>query len=61
MYIITVDYSQIFHFCTYIKMHICNLSLLFIKFLHMFFLPDVVSPCIAGVDFIQVVLSVMGC
>ena len=39
-------------------MHICNLSLLFIKFLHMFVLPDVVSASIAGVAFIEVALSV---
>ena len=39
-------------------MHICNLSSLFIKFLHMFLLPDVVSASIAGVAFIEVALSV---
>ena len=39
-------------------MHICNLSLLFIKFLHMFLLPDVVSASIAGVAFIEIALSV---
>ena len=32
-------------------MHICNLLSLFIKFLHMFLLPDVVSAAIAGVAF----------
>ena len=35
-----------------------NLSSLFIKILHMFFLPDVASACIAGVELMQVVLSV---
>ena len=39
-------------------MHICNLISLFIKFLHMFLLPDVVSASIAGVAFIEVALSV---
>ena len=39
-------------------MHIFNLSSLFIKFLHMFVLPDVVSASIAGVELIEVVLSV---
>ena len=38
-------------------MHICNLSSLFITFLHMFLLPDIVSASIAGVAFIEVVLS----
>ena len=41
------------------KIHIFNLSSLFIKFLHIFYLPDVASACIADVDFIQVVLSVI--
>ena len=35
-----------------------NLSSLFIKFLHMFVLPDVGSACIAGVELIEGVLSV---
>ena len=39
-------------------MNICNLIALFIKFLHMFLLPDVVSAAIAGVAFITVALSV---
>ena len=39
-------------------MHICNLTSLFIKFLHMFVLPDVVSASIVGVAFIEVALSV---
>ena len=39
-------------------MHICNLSSLFIKFLHMFLLPDILSASIAGVAFIEVALSV---
>ena len=39
-------------------MHICNLIALFIKFLHVFLLPDVVSAAIAGVAFIGVELSV---
>ena len=39
-------------------MHICNLISLFIKFLHMFLLPDVVSAAIAGVAFIEDALSV---
>ena len=39
-------------------MHVCNLSSLFIKFLHMFVLTDVVSVSIAGVELIEVVLSV---
>ena len=39
-------------------MHICNLSSLFIRFLLMFLLPDVVSASIAGVAFIEVALSV---
>ena len=38
-------------------MHMYNLIALFIKFLHMFLLPDVVSAAIAGVAFIAVVLS----
>ena len=38
-------------------MYMYNLIALFIKFLHMFLLPDVVSPAIAGVAFIAVVLS----
>ena len=39
-------------------MHIFNLSSLFIKFLHIFVLPDVASASIAGVELIEVVLSV---
>ena len=39
-------------------MHIYHLIALFIKFLHMFLLPDVVSAAIAGVAFIALVLSV---
>ena len=39
-------------------MHIFNLSSLFMKFLHMFVLPDVVSAAIAGVAFMEVALSV---
>ena len=39
-------------------MHICHLIALFIKFLHMFLLPDVLSAAIAGVAFIALVLSV---
>ena len=39
-------------------MHICHVIALFIKFLHMFLLPDVVSTAIAGVAFITLVLSV---
>ena len=39
-------------------MHICNLSSLFIKFLYMFLLPDVVSAAIAGVACIEFALSV---
>ena len=39
-------------------MHICHLIVLFIKFLHMFLLPDAVSTAIAGVAFITLVLSV---
>ena len=39
-------------------MHICSLIALFIKFLHMFLLPDVVSAAIADVAFIAVALSV---
>ena len=35
-----------------------NLSSLFIKFLHMFLLPDVASACIAGVKLIEVIVSV---
>ena len=58
MYIIGVDYSHTFHILTYIKMHICNLSSLFIKFLHMFLLPDVVSASIACLAFIEVACSV---
>ena len=38
-------------------MHIFNLSSLFIKFLHMFFLPDVVSASIVCVAFMEVVFS----
>ena len=40
-------------------MHIFSLSALFIKFLHMFGLPDVVSAAIAGIAFIEVALSVI--
>ena len=43
-----------FPFLTYIKMHIFNLSSLFIKLLHMFVLPDVV--CVA---FMEVVFSLI--
>ena len=39
-------------------MHICNLIALFIKFLHMFLLPDVVSAVIVVVAFIALVPSV---
>ena len=39
-------------------MHICNLIALFIEFLYMFLLPDIVSAAIAGVAFIEVVLFV---
>ena len=39
-------------------MHICNLIALFIKCLHIFLLPDVVSAAITGVAFIAVVLSI---
>ena len=39
-------------------MHICNLIALFIKFLHMSVLPDILSTAIAGVAFIAVALSV---
>ena len=39
-------------------MHIFNLSSFFIKFLHIFVLPAVVSASIAGVELIEVVLSV---
>ena len=38
-------------------MHIFNLSSLFIKFLHMFVLPDVVSASILCVAFMEVLLS----
>ena len=58
MDIITVDYSHIFYFLTYIKMNMYNLIALFIKFLHMFLLPDVVSTAIAGVAFIGVLFTV---
>ena len=47
-----------FVFLTYIKMHICYLIVLFIKFLHMFLLPDVVYTAVAGVLFISLILSV---
>ena len=39
-------------------MHICHLTVLFIKFFHMFLLPDVVSTAVAGVLFISLILSV---
>ena len=39
-------------------MHILNLSSLFMKFLHMFVLPDVVSAAIVGVIFMDIALSV---
>ena len=39
-------------------MHISHLSSFFMKFLHMFVLPDVLSASIAGVAFMSVVLSV---
>ena len=39
-------------------MYICHLTVLFIKFLHIFLLPDVVSTAIADVAFITLVLSV---
>ena len=40
-------------------MHVYNLIALFIKFLCMFLLPDVVSAAIVAVAFIAVVLTVM--
>ena len=58
MCIITVDYSHTFHFLTCVKMHICSFSSLFIKLLHVFVLPDVVSASIADVAYIEVALSV---
>ena len=39
-------------------MHIFNLSSLFIKFLHMFALHDVISPSIVCVAFMEIALSV---
>ena len=39
-------------------MHICHLIALFIKVLHMFLLPDVVSPAIPDVVFMSLVLGV---
>ena len=39
-------------------MNIFDLSSLFIKFLHMFVLPDVASASIVGVELTEVVLSV---
>ena len=39
-------------------MHICHLILLFIKFLHMFLLPDVESTAIPDVVFMSLVLAV---
>ena len=39
-------------------MHICHLIVFFIRFFHMFLLPDVVSTAIAGVLFISLILSV---
>ena len=39
-------------------MHVYNLITLFIKFLHMFLLPDVVSAAIAGVAFNAIVITV---
>ena len=40
------------------KMHICHLIVLFIKFLHMFLLPDVISTAVTGILFISLILSV---
>ena len=45
-----------FPFLTYIKMHIFNLSSLFMKFFHMFILPDVLSASIVCVAFMEVAL-----
>ena len=39
-------------------MHICHFIALFIKVLHMFLLPDVVSPAIPDVVFMSLVLGV---
>ena len=39
-------------------MHICHPIVLFIKFLHMFLLPDVVSTAIPDVVFMSLVLAV---
>ena len=41
-------------------MHIFHLNSLFMKFLHMFVLPDVASACIAGVELVEVVVSMTG-
>ena len=46
-----------FPFLTYIRMHIFCLNSLFIKFLHMFVLPDIASSSIAGVELGHVVFS----
>ena len=40
-------------------MHIFNLSSLFIKVLYKFFLPDVASASISGVQLLEVVLSII--
>ena len=48
---------QILSILTYIKMHIFNLRSLFIKFFHMFVLPDVLSASIVCVALMAVALS----
>ena len=53
------DYCWLFSdfpFLKYIKMHIVHLNSLFVKFLHMFVLPDVASACIGCVYLVQVVV-----
>ena len=47
-----------FPFLTYIQMHIFHLNSLFIKFLHMFVLPDVASSSIAGVGLVLIIFCI---
>ena len=58
MYMITVDYSPTFHFDIYQDAYF-HLNSLFIKFLHMFVLPDVASASIAGVELVYIVFSMI--
>ena len=58
MYIMTVDYSHTFHFdisrCIFF-----TIAHFFIKFFHMFVLPDVLSVSFSCIQLLEVVLSVV--